>query len=191
MISKRGETDPKPNRVQVDLQNISVEAAELDSARAFLNSVLSKELAEKLVLKVRAIPPDSPYGPYRAYASGDTMYLPTTVRASTIVHEAGHLIDSMDKGKIGMLSHGFLVDRTKGEQAAHLGSEYKPDEVAAQDKFREKYTGKYYPHPYTSEVLSMGLQHLFEGWAQFSAQDRDHFNYTIAAITGELLEKKP
>ena len=102
-----------------------------------------------------------------------------------IVHEFGHHLEH----KIGMapISRAFAMEkiRESGEEVKQYGSRYELHEVGAKDGFRDEYIGKFYASG-SSEVLSMGLQYLFQEPLQFYRESPEHFLYTVAAIKGWL-----
>ena len=63
-------------------------------------------------------------------------------------------------------------------------SNYDPHEVASKDGFLTAYTGKFYDSASSTEVISMGLQHLYEDAAEFAEKSPDHFNFMVAALRG-------
>jgi hypothetical protein len=123
----------------------------------------------------------------RAYASGDAMHVRPNENAATIAHELGHIIDSRYGSKVGKLSVGYLAKRTAGMPVEHLGASYGNYEVATGDHFKDKYTGKHYDRE-SSEILSMGMQYLFNDATEFSFRDPDHFKYTVGVLQGVIRE---
>lgn len=109
-----------------------------------------------------------------------------------IVHEMGHWLEHTDPN-VHAKAVAFLERRTKGETAQKLKvltgiSAYKDNEIAMPDKFKSPYTGKVYSwtnegsgkyerHAAT-EVVSMGLQYMYEDAEQFMKDDPDFFDFT-------------
>lgn len=154
----------------------------------FLSTVVSaKHHGESLEYKVRDIEPDSIYGKFRAYARPDTIHIQKVESPSTIAHELGHVLDHRNENRVAKLSKAFLMGQTKDDPAEHLGATYRTDEVFSKDKFSDRYAGKFYPHE-SSEVLSMGVQLLFEDAIKFAEEAPDHFRYTVGVLRGDLLE---
>ena len=87
--------------------------------------------------------------------------------------------------------------RTKGESIQSLRSitgnkGYKSGEKTKKDNFFSPYCGKLYNcyESYISadatELMSMGVQRLFENPKQFAKEDREYFDFVIANLRGEL-----
>jgi hypothetical protein len=107
--------------------------------------------------------------------------------ASTLVHEYGHHLDYQHGDSLGTLSRAYAMQRVQehGEKPAHLGSGYEAQEIGSKNGFGSPYTGKYYDH-HSSEVVSMGLQAMYDDPIGFYTRHRDHFRYTLAALHGFL-----
>lgn len=118
------------------------------------------------------------------HKAGDVYMNPQRKDRGVFVHELGHAIDYHTD--IGNKTKAFESQAVQKENVKWIGGGCKVDEVGSQDGFMDAYTGKHYPRPKSSEVLSMGLQHLYEDWVKFATEAPDHFNYTVAAIRGLL-----
>ena len=115
--------------------------------------------------------------------------------AGTAIHEYTHFLESNNPKMIDN-SIAFLEYRTKGEQTQSLrkltGISYGSNEVARPDKFFNAYCGKMYSstdeykNAYATELMSMGVQRLFEDPKGFAAEDREYFDFVIANLRGEL-----
>lgn len=158
----------------------------LDEARTFLEAVVAPSMSA--VAKMAPIEPDSAYGPQRSYCRNDTLHIAPGAGATTLVHEMGHAIEGAND--LGRSSKGFLWAHTRGD-FSQLGRGYEPEEVAANEHdFKSRYAAKYYATDLT-EVLSMGLQHLFEDPLDFLRNHREHCLYTLAACRGLLATAQP
>jgi hypothetical protein len=107
---------------------------------------------------------------------------------ATIIHEFGHNLDHL-RGTDG-LSKTFAMQALleSGQEPQHMGGGYESDEFGNDDKFwgnHKRYCGKFYSGD-TSEVLSMGLQYLYQDPIGFAKGAPEHFRYTLAAIHGLL-----
>ena len=123
----------------------------------------------------------------RAYANGMQIALNHDDRAWVTVHELGHTIEHANANRLGNKSQAFLIDRVKSHPVEFLGAGHEPEEVATKDGFQEAYTGKYYPRSGGStEVFSMGIQHMYQDPLKFALSDPDHFKYTLAIMHGLL-----
>lgn len=118
-----------------------------------------------------------------------------------IVHELGHWLESASP-ETHKLAKQFLKRRA-GKEAPRLLSEltgnpnYKNHEFAVKDEFRIPYIGKYYTlkwstwkpgmpfnweDAYASEVISMGVQYMYENPAYFAQQDPDMFDFIFNVL---------
>jgi hypothetical protein len=116
--------------------------------------------------------------------------------AGVIVHEVGHGMEyKMPGAQAAALE--FLRYRLKGEAPVRLkdvfpGGIYRDNETGAKDDFGRYfegsgayYVGKVYPDGGT-EVVSMGVQALYEDPARFAAADPEYFAFTLGVLRGEL-----
>lgn len=102
-----------------------------------------------------------------------------------LIHELGHAIET--NTHIGRLGRAFYAQAVQKDPTRSLklkNSNYDPDEVASKDGFLTAYTGKFYDSASSTEVISMGLQHLYEDAAEFAEKSPDHFNFMVAALRG-------
>ena len=157
--------------------------ASLTQAQEFLSKLISPKLIDSVQAKIAPIEANSQYGPHRAYARNDTMHIEPNEDVRTIVHEFGHILDHVTG--TDELSAAFAVDALlKHDQSPeHMGGGYEAGEVGNKDGFRSKYCGKFYGGA-SSEVLSMGLQYLYEDPVAFLKESPEHFKYTMAVIHG-------
>jgi hypothetical protein len=133
----------------------------------------------------------------RASADGKAgvLYLnPETSGTDVIIHEFGHVFEdnslTFDGARLGEAMRGFRAARTHNEHAFLLrdlkpGFHYGPDEIATPDHFLDPYVGRIYPNGET-ELLSTGLQYLYQSPAKFASEDPEHFLVTILAAKGKL-----
>jgi len=138
------------------------------------------------------------------WADGYTMYSGAGVEDH--LHESGHWLEEHNPDT-AIQAVAFLRYRNKGEEyirmsaarkrtqkkraaaglsTNHLYSRwFKASEIAAVNGWRDPYAGKKYGNNYyATEVLSMGLQWLYEDPVAFAVEDPEHFNYTLAMIAG-------
>ncbi len=79
----------------------------------------------------------------------------------------------------------FLKRRTEGETVGWMGGTYDPDEMTFFDKWRNAYVGRVYSSTLkyddadASEVLSMGLQWLYEDPVAFAKEDPEMFDFIV------------
>jgi SPP1 gp7 family putative phage head morphogenesis protein len=123
------------------------------------------------------------YMPKAATSQPNGVHLPADVLTKTVVHEIGHWFEDLDPDL-----HKALVDwldsRTKGEALVWLGY---GREYARPDKFINAYVGKDYSRNgvrTATEVLSMGLQYLYEDPWKFRRLDPEMFDFMIRIVLG-------
>lgn len=101
-----------------------------------------------------------------------------------IAHELGHAIDyHSDQGR---KTKAFEAQAIQKHASRWSGESTKPNEVGSKNGFLKPYAGKYYSDSKSSEVLSMGIQHLINEPAKFAEKSPDHFNFTLASLRGLL-----
>lgn len=115
--------------------------------------------------------------------------------AGVAIHEYTHFLEANNPKMIDN-SIAFLEYRTKGEETQSLrkltGISYDSREIARPDKFFDAYCGKMYSasdnyrNAYATELMSMGVQRLFEDPKGFAKEDREYFDFVIANLRGEL-----
>jgi hypothetical protein len=123
------------------------------------------------------------------------------------VHEAAHWLEEYNDS-IHSQAVAFLRYRNKGETYLRMSAArnrakklrdqgvlktssglwsggFKAHEIAAVDRWRDPYAGKKYgAEYYATEVLSMGLQWMYDNPVAFAEEDPEHFNFTLAMIAG-------
>ena len=106
----------------------------------------------------------------------------TKTRVSKKVREA-----LLNSANLEEYSKAFAVEQVAqhDEKPVHMGGGYEQDEIGAKDGFRDRYVGKFYGSGNSAnEVLSMGMQYLFQDPIAFWKESPEHFRYTLAAIHG-------
>lgn len=177
------------------------EKGTVDARGGALNDLGRENLAEakdfieqffdgKVTANIENLKPSSYYGEDRAYAQNDTMHIRGYENTPTIIHELGHIIDHQDGNRIGRFSKAFLWKHlgenpnwNNGEEKNDQGlsSYFRPDEIMDKNGFSQPYVGKWYRGD-SSEVMSMGLQLMYEDAIKFARESPEHFAYTIAAL---------
>ena len=135
----------------------------------------------------------------RASSNGTEIKLNLASTTRTAVHEMGHNLDrqlqileskdSIYKVPTGIQSKKYLHSRTVGELPEKLrklfpSHGYKADEVTKKDKFKDAYTGRLYPQGDASEILSMGVQYLYDDPIGFAQTDPAHFKFVVNTLRG-------
>lgn len=137
--------------------------------------------------------PEPPVGRWASHYTANGVYLRQGAYRPTVVHELGHWIEDNDP-EVHKVIEEFLRRRWGQGLPQWLGPGYDQHEVAIADKFRSAYVGKVYvigggdkDDPlYASEVLSMGLQYLFENPVEFARDDPDMFEFIVNLVLDNL-----
>ncbi len=114
---------------------------------------------------------------------------------AVFIHEFGHHLEYNVPG-VAQATKAFLRHRIKNESPSQLkevlsSRGYEDDEYGCRDEFGKHfgkdgwYVGKIYDYSST-EILSMGLQALFDDPVGFATNDPEYFNFIIGICTGEL-----
>ena len=95
------------------------------------------------------------------------------------IHEFSHHLEHdrnlYDKAK------AFLSSRTTGESLSQISK----GEYGWKDKFFNHYCGKNYHHKST-EILSMGVQRMYENPFDFYNTDKEYFEFILKVMWGEI-----
>jgi hypothetical protein len=118
---------------------------------------------------------------------------------AVIVHEFGHAIDEgVLTGNESVLKRAleFRAHRLEGQQPVEMNSlfpgRYEAGELGADDDFGKAFPGSsgwYVGKDYSgraSEIVSMGLQKMYEGPLDFAAKDPEYFKFTAGIMDGSL-----
>ena len=158
--------------------------------QSVLDGVIGKEISTKN-------PPRVVAGVNRAFFSESKgIKLNKESSVGTMIHEFCHFLEK-NNPKMLANSKAFLEYRTKGEQTQKLNkitgnSFYGNSEVTKKDKFFSPYCGKVYSvnNEYygadATELMSMGVQKLFEDPFGFAKEDREYFDFVIGNLRGEI-----
>ena len=146
-----------------------------------LENIIHKDLIKDIKLET-AYTRDS-----RNYFSPsyNKIFINKDTKRSTAIHEAMHWLEHNNKD-LGDKVSAFLEYRTQGEDPQKLkdlvpNSNYKWSEIAKKDNFFSPYCGKIYQGGGT-EILSMGLEEIFDNAIEFSEKDPEYFNFVLDVI---------
>ncbi|OQA53254.1 MAG: hypothetical protein BWY45_03061 [Euryarchaeota archaeon ADurb.Bin294] len=104
------------------------------------------------------------------------------------IHEVGHALE-YQYNNISANCSEFYKYRTEGGDRRPLkevNQSYEEDEVYIPDEFTEPYCGKYYSSYGSSELMSMGLQKLFQDPGRFAMEDGEYFDMVITSLYGDF-----
>jgi len=109
------------------------------------------------------------------------------ISASTLIHEIGHAIEH-DNPKVKSEINEFYNRRTAASELSRLkdilpSSGYDNDEYTKTDSFPDPYCGKVYSD-HATELLSMGLQFMYEDPNLFMKKDPEYFNLIYDIMKG-------
>lgn len=135
----------------------------------------------------------------RAYQQGQSIHISSNEKMGTAIHETMHHIEE-NSAEVLINSLSFAKYRTGEERQRSLknltGLSYKANEVCKPDKFFNPYCGKLYnfgggrnqtfEKGTASEIMSMGVQRIFEDPLNFAKDDREYFNFVLMNLRGEL-----
>jgi hypothetical protein len=162
--------------------------------------LIPEELINSIPMSVRIAPyevaGDTKDKTTRSHYSGgrtlwdDTCYITSMAQNGTIVHELGHHIEARSL-PIHEAAIQFLRERQRGGGPENdtrklkdiiPNSNYDDDEWAFKDKFIHPYIGKSYPNNSASEVISMGVQYLYEDPVKLATEDPDFFRFIYRTL---------
>ncbi len=115
-----------------------------------------------------------------------------SMRVATVIHEMGHIVEGRNPAALAR-SVAFRSSRTAGEIPRWLGPGYGRQEVALEDQWEELggrlYSGKVYLNrrtgaDFATEILSIGLQRLYENPAEFFLNDPEYFAFVVDSLRG-------
>ena len=126
----------------------------------------------------------------RSYYGGksDRIHMASKADKAVVIHEAAHWLEEKDP-EVHKKVQAFLDKRTKGEEYQKLSditgnSNYSDKEVAKPDKFMRAYMGKK-TGAGNSEILSMGLEHMYRDPIGFAKRDPEYFDFIYNLMRGK------
>lgn len=131
----------------------------------------------------------------RAYAYKDDISVSVKSRTATIVHEIGHVIEYERGAEFRAKRMAFFNARTEGDTLTRLSeinprAGYRDNERTLRDRWEHPYTGKVYDFDSdensASEVISMGIESLYEDPIGFFRADPEYADFIIAYLRGSL-----
>jgi len=131
----------------------------------------------------------------RAYALPGSVYLGKEETRGVIAHEFVHNVEYGRGAEARAKRIAFYEDRTAGDPVekladAHPGWGYKDHEIFKRDKWMDNYIGKIYAHDNdnraSSEMITMGVQYLWEKPLDFAEKDPEFFDFTVAYVRNTL-----
>ena len=160
----------------------------MSEAASFIGSVVSHNLSSE-PLRVNISAAYERLG--RRFASWydnstQTVYLKPDDATSMGCHEIGHHLE-FRLSFVQKSSFAFYDRRTTGEALLPLGTLYDGDELTREDAFPDRYCGKEYNEAgkrTATEIISVGVQLLYENPLALAKEDPDYFDFLIATLHG-------
>lgn len=136
--------------------------------------------------------------PHQAVIGGKSaICIGKSTSPAVVAHEIGHAIDR--NYRVLELTQGFLVSRAGGESPLPMrklfpNHGYENGEYGRKDdwlktfdgdKSKAYYTGKHYRD--ATEILSMGLELLYDDPVGFAKRDPEYFNLVVGIMHGDYL----
>lgn len=158
-----------------------------------LNKLINKNIiSDKTIPMMRTFEERSRFIPAKNIIEIDDIAL-NRKEIGTTLHESMHWLEHNNKNILNK-SVAFLEYRTEGEVAKKLseitGFNYKDTEIAKKDRFFSPYVGKIYKHTngeyWGTEILSMGVEELYNHPLDLYKKDKEYFNFIIAVLRKQL-----
>lgn len=131
----------------------------------------------------------------REFAQPGMVSVDTGTSTGVIVHEIGHNIEYTRGADFRAKRIAFFNDRTAGDTPERFIDVYptagfEPHETFKRDKWLDTYMGKEYKHDSdqrgSSELISMGIQMLFEDPNKLIKRDPGYFDFIVSYLRGSL-----
>ena len=157
-----------------------------------LNKLINKDIiSNETIPMMRTFDDRSSFVPVRNLIQIDDTAL-NRKDIGTTLHETMHWLEHNNKNILNK-SVAFLEYRTEGETAKKLseltGLNYKETEIAKKDRFFSPYVGKIYKKNneyWGTEILSMGVEELYNHPIDFYKKDKEYFNFIVAVLRNQL-----
>jgi hypothetical protein len=138
----------------------------------------------------------------RSYSSGTWVTLGENATTATVVHELGHWLEhtrpDVFNAASTFLHHRYSKSLPADRNIAALKDltgiqAYGNDEVAFRDKFKSAYAGKIYSSTMhvsgkkyetiqATEIISVGMQQLYQNPVKFRREDKEYYNFILGVI---------
>lgn len=128
----------------------------------------------------------------RAFYTKNMINLHRDNGPATLIHEMGHWLEENNAYHVQAQRQRFYDRRTAGDTAQPLAAlkpndGYDAHEYVKPDKFMHPYMGKAYDDARTgksahSEVVSMGLEYLYDDPVGLAKKDPDYFHFMMSVV---------
>lgn len=167
----------------------------MNDAQEFLNAIVPRSMLPGTEVTVRYDADEDLRAHYQP--GSDEIALEIGNGASTSVHEIGHFIEDKNE-QIENAAVGFLLSRGEGKPIKTLNEIndtmiYDAWERAFDGALNDPYSAKVYYSAViddyrSTEIVSQGLEKLYDNPLVFSTSDPEHYEFMIALLTGKLTE---
>jgi len=175
-------------RVKWDKKNpfTTADRKTITSARRWIESVTSYDSTRAAVVSVTAVAHSSKRR--ASYDGRGFMNLAKGTKELSVVHELAHALEFSDTKTVEK-ERVFWESRTQGEAEGPSGRQYASSERGKVDEFLTRYAGRVYRNPQGKylggELISMGVQLLWEDPVGFAKKDPGHFEFTVEVMRGQ------
>lgn len=153
----------------------------------FIERVIHPDWLKTTPVNFQALPKNS-----RASYSPLTKTAKITANVSTIIHEVSHHLE-MENPNIYQACKDFRKSRTKGDPLKKLSKltgnkRHKAHEEAYEDEWKKRGGSHYMGRSYarwglqTTEILTMGMERLFNTPVEFAKNDPEYFRFLIGLL---------
>lgn len=188
---------PAADRGTIDMTVAARNAAVIKTAnqgKEIIERFVAADLVNNTEITLRAT------NDIRSFHRRGEIHLWAGADKSTAAHEIMHAVEQQNPAVLQAAAE-FLLERSQGEQAISLkkltSMNYKADERAFEDKWRERYGSVYagkvysqYNNPTSpsqfraTEVLTMGIERLIADPLEFYQNDRGWFDFVVKVLRG-------
>lgn len=155
-------------------------AAAAKTGQGFLAQTVHRDFVPKYTLQTSS---------GRGHYTNATRIAKVRPDAANVVHEIAHAIEHQFPGVYDACRE-FLLKRAAGGPLRSLqaltGLSYSRWETAYEDEWVKRggnvYTGKVYPGSKNTEILTMGLQRLYENPNGFAVEDPEYFDFILSVV---------
>ena len=130
----------------------------------------------------------------RAFADLGVIHMDKSNWREVYIHEMGHVLEDSEL-HYKRRAVSYLLHRKRGKEK-WLGDDYKQNEIAFPTTFQRPYTGKVYRRGGSktqpgggitdTEVVSIGLEELYNDPVSMARLDPEFFNFIVGLIRGKI-----
>jgi len=174
-----------PSRLQLkfDQKILPKNIPDLQKEADFFRNILAlKSLNDKNISITIASKEIRP-GRITSYYYQGQVFMSPKAPPGDLVHELAHWLEENDP-QVHKKALEFRALRTKAEQPIPLGPPFNSDEFTLADHFQIPYAGRVYPNDTATEIISVGLQLLYQSPLKFINDDPHYFDFLFNLVRG-------